>query len=82
MKKAKSIFIFPNGNIAVCDEAGQQIPELQDSWINFEVLKRLAKVIAKDNPTVEGKMPLTYDPLNDYVELYRKNPSLLEPTHD
>ena len=31
--KIKSIYFFPNGNTAVFDEHGQQVPELQDSWL-------------------------------------------------
>jgi len=27
--KVKCVFLFPNGNVAVTDENGQQIPELQ-----------------------------------------------------
>ena len=29
MKKVKAVFRFPNGMIAVTDQNGQQIPELQ-----------------------------------------------------
>lgn len=31
--KAKSVFFFPNGNTACCDEHGEQIGELQKSWL-------------------------------------------------
>lgn len=27
-----NILVFQNGNIAVCDASGQQVPELQVSW--------------------------------------------------
>lgn len=29
----QSVFFFPNGNAAVFDENGQQMPELQQSWL-------------------------------------------------
>ena len=32
MKKVK-VFLFPNGNAAVTGEDGQQIKELQESWL-------------------------------------------------
>lgn len=28
----KTVFLFPNGNVAVCDEHGQQMPELQGHY--------------------------------------------------
>jgi len=31
-RQVKHLFFFPNGNTAVMDEAGQQIPDLQKSW--------------------------------------------------
>lgn len=30
--QVKHVLFFPNGNSAVLDEEGQQIPELQKSW--------------------------------------------------
>jgi len=33
MKKPKYIYFFDNGNVAVMDEYGKQIPELQKSWL-------------------------------------------------
>lgn len=30
--RIKTIFFFANGNTAVCDEDGQQMPELQEGW--------------------------------------------------
>lgn len=30
--KIRSVFKFPNGMVAVCDESGQQVPELQGRW--------------------------------------------------
>lgn len=35
MKKVKGIFLFPNGNIAAVDDAGQQIPELQGNAVTY-----------------------------------------------
>lgn len=35
MKKPTSILVFDNLNIAVCDENGQQIPELQKSAVTL-----------------------------------------------
>lgn len=35
MNKPDSVIIFSNGNIAVFDTEGQQIPELQFSWLNL-----------------------------------------------
>lgn len=29
MKDVKAVFLFPNGNVAVCDAQGEQIPDLQ-----------------------------------------------------
>jgi hypothetical protein len=51
--QANKIFIFANGNVAVFDKDGQQMPELQGSWIDFGYLRKLAQVIARDNPRVE-----------------------------
>lgn len=35
----KTIFLFPNGILAVCDEHGQQLPEFQQHY--SEVVERL-----------------------------------------
>lgn len=32
MKMVKEVMFFPNGNTAAFDHAGNQIPELQQSW--------------------------------------------------
>lgn len=74
MSKIKNVMLFKNGNIAVFDEGGEQVPKLQGGWIDFEALRELAKVIAKDNPKIEGILPtafLGYDPLDDYVNHYK-----------
>lgn len=31
--KATSVYFFPNGGTACCNENGEQIPELQQSWL-------------------------------------------------
>ena len=31
--RVKTIFFFSNGNTAVCDDAGQQMPQFQSSWM-------------------------------------------------
>ena len=31
--KIKSIIFFPNGNLMVFNDSGQQVPELQESWL-------------------------------------------------
>jgi hypothetical protein len=68
--QANKIFIFPNGNVAVFDKDGQQMPELQGSWIDFDYLKKLAKVIVRDNPRVEKSNLLgaVRDSLSGYVQ--------------
>ena len=35
MKKVKSVLLFPNGNTAVLDDSGNQIPELQKGWMEI-----------------------------------------------
>lgn len=57
--EANKAFIFPNGNITVFDKNGQQIPELQGSWINFDYLRKFAEVVVKDNVRVTGLKQMT-----------------------
>lgn len=45
----KDVIFFPNGNTAVCDEHGQQVPQLQEPWILLYVQKLIN----------EGADPLT-----------------------
>lgn len=33
----KQIYFFANGVTAVCDDAGKQVPEFQESWISLFV---------------------------------------------
>jgi hypothetical protein len=35
METPKSVLIFNNGNVAVFDKNGQQIPELQSGWLSM-----------------------------------------------
>jgi hypothetical protein len=77
-----SVIIFDNGNIAVFDQRGQQIPELQEGWINWNYLKRLGWVIAHDKPRVDGAIPLPGNLLGTYVELYTKYPDMEQPGRD
>ena len=72
MNKVKHVTIFANGTIIAFDDEGQQIPELQQPWLNFKALQKLAKAIARDDPRIEGKLPLNYDPLGDYVKHFKK----------
>lgn len=74
--KATTVFIFDNGNIAVTDQNGEQMPDLQDPWINYDALKKLAEVIATDRPEIRGSFPLKFDPLRDYVSFYEKHPNM------
>lgn len=43
----KSVFRFPNGMIAVCDENGEQIPELQGKDTP-ELRKKINKLITDE----------------------------------
>jgi len=51
------IFIFPNGNVAVTDKKGQQMPGYQGSWINFDYIRKLASIAFRDNARIIGRMP-------------------------
>ena len=51
------IFIFPNGNVAVTDKKGQQMPKYQGSWIDFDYIRKLASIALRDNARVIGRMP-------------------------
>ena len=43
MKEIKSIFLFGNGNLAVCDEKGKQVPKLQGNII-VKIFKKARKL--------------------------------------
>lgn len=72
-QKVKSIMIFDNGTLSVFNEKGEQIPELQKSWLNFDALRQIAQVMVRDNPEVIGDFPLDYNPLEQYVSFYQEN---------
>lgn len=55
--QVNQIFVFPNGNVAVTNNKGEQIPELQGSWINFDYIRKLASIAIRDNARVAGRMP-------------------------
>ncbi|EPZ43838.1 hypothetical protein [Alicyclobacillus acidoterrestris] len=45
-KRVMDVFIFRNGIVAVCDEKGEQIPELQGRW-ERKAIKILRRSTAK-----------------------------------
>lgn len=74
-KKVKSVMVFTNGNTAVFDKDGQQIAELQGSCVNYDYIRKLAKLIAKNeiNPTIQfGNLYDWRDQLAEMVRLERK----------
>ena len=73
-RPGKSIWIFANGNVAVTDEDGEQMVELQGSLINWDYVRGLGKLIATEKPTMNTAIlpPIIQDPLDRYVEHYRK----------
>jgi hypothetical protein len=82
-EQANRIFILPNGTVAVFDNDGQQIEELQGTWIDFEYLKKIAQIIVKDNPRVDSTNVLfvARDSLLGYVKHYRKMNSCSKCEH-
>lgn len=77
MAEPKQVIIFPNGNIAVFNEAGEQMPELQDGWVDFDYLKKLAKALAgSDDATIEGEEYLPSYYLTEYINFYEKYPDV------
>lgn len=52
MKKLKAVYLFPNGNIAVFDTSGQQVPELQGEY-SLEKHRRIL-LQADNSTTFEG----------------------------
>lgn len=57
LAQVNEIFVFPNGNVAVTNNKGEQMPELQGSWINFDYIRKLASIAIRDNARVTGRMP-------------------------
>ena len=83
MSKPERVTIFPNGNVAVWDENGQQVAELQDSFFNYKYIDRLAKAIANDGLEVEN---MGFNPSDLWlrVDHYRKYTKLAQsaPAND
>lgn len=52
--KVKAIYVFPNGNIAVCNEKGEQIPELQGNF--KDCLVKAVERLVEDNDSLKGKL--------------------------
>lgn len=51
-----SVFIFPNGNVAVCDQFGEQMPEYQGKWEEIKD-KLLAAIETQDiKPILYNKL--------------------------
>jgi len=50
MKKIAEVMFFPNGNTAVFDQEGEQIPELQSPWLRVAI-----EAIGDLSYTVAGK---------------------------
>lgn len=74
-KKVKNVHVFTNGNTAVFDKDGQQIAELQGSCINYGYIRKLAKLIAKNEISPEIQFGNLYDwrdELSEMVRLERK----------
>lgn len=71
--QVNKIFIFPNGNVAVTDNNGQQMPRYQGSWINFDYIRKLASIAIRDNARVIGRMPDNH--LGRLMEMLKKGES-------
>ena len=56
MKTVKTIFFFPNGMIAVCDNKGEQISELQGSYVT-KVISQSKELGYEISDDLEIKMP-------------------------
>ncbi len=81
MSKVRNVMIFSNGVIAVFDESGQQVPKLQNSWLDFQALRKLAEVIVKDKPNVEGSAYIPTSALTDYIRFYEKQRDNVQLAH-
>jgi len=56
VKKIKSIFLFPNGNIAAVDDKGQQIAEVQANLIVAWANMVATKGYDADGTILEGEL--------------------------
>jgi hypothetical protein len=75
MSKIDKVMIFDNGNIAVFDSDGKQVPSLQEPWLNYKALMELTKRIAKDKPNIEGTgnlPPVVNRAFHDYLNHFNK----------
>lgn len=88
MTNPKKVMILPNGTVAVFDENGEQIPEFQGGWINFDYLMKLGKLIAENESTLEVEYKarnfisiprIVMSSIGDYINYHRENP--LADTH-
>lgn len=55
MNQPTAVFLFPNGNTAATDSAGEQIPELQVSWLLTYVEFLISKGV--DPTRIEFRLP-------------------------
>lgn len=69
-REIKKIMLFANGNTAVFDKNGQQVADLQKSWINFEALQELAAVAVESGCSIVSQMPYPY--LAEYMQHFRE----------
>jgi len=79
---AAEVYIFPNGNVAVTNTNGQQMPSVQGSWINYDYLQRLAVIAVKDEPLVTGMRFLdhrAFTSLNAYFKHEKERQGKNEP---
>lgn len=49
----REVWFFPNGNVAVCDQHGQQMPELQGPW--SEELEKRIRAAAHPHAVFHGR---------------------------
>jgi hypothetical protein len=72
--KAKTVFLFPNGNVAVVNAAGEQLDKIQGSVFDYRYIQRLACTIVRDRPEVNGYHPL----VAEYVSYYTTRPTAMD----
>lgn len=53
----KTIFLFWSGNVAVCDEDGRQVPELQGHYLDVVERLRLQDLTGADISVEESILP-------------------------
>lgn len=67
-EKVKEAIFFPNGNIAVIDQRGQQMADLQGSIYDYPYIRRLARRLVADEATTLG----SHEVFESYLALYRE----------